>query len=131
MGVSKNKGTPKSSIFSVNYKPSILGYHYFWKHPHPLYNGCLVKHPFPISKGLVHHPIIQLKQPFKTGCLEFQEQILHKDIEQFFGAVMSKLKLEFFECKLYNNDISSMRFLYLHLSVNMWLLHQEPKNAAH
>ena len=36
MGVSKNRGTPKSSIFNrvFHYKPSILGYHYFWKHPH-------------------------------------------------------------------------------------------------
>ena len=34
-GVSKNSGTPKSSIFNrvFHYKPSILGYHYFWKHP--------------------------------------------------------------------------------------------------
>ena len=34
LGVSKNRGTPKSSIligFSLIY-PSILGYHYFWKH---------------------------------------------------------------------------------------------------
>ena len=31
----KNRGTPKSSIFSRDFhcKPSILGYHYFWKHP--------------------------------------------------------------------------------------------------
>ena len=40
MGVSKNNGTPKSSI--INYKPSILGYPYFWKHPHP--------------KNHIHHP---------------------------------------------------------------------------
>ena len=34
MGVSKNRGkTPKSSIL-IGYKPSILGYHYFWKHPY-------------------------------------------------------------------------------------------------
>ena len=36
MGVFKNRGTPKSSIligFS-NYKPSILGYPYFRKHPY-------------------------------------------------------------------------------------------------
>ena len=37
VGVSKNNGTPKSSIligFSIiNYKPSILEYPYFWKHP--------------------------------------------------------------------------------------------------
>ena len=36
MDVSKNNGTPKSSIFSrvFHYKPSILGYPYFWKHPY-------------------------------------------------------------------------------------------------
>ena len=35
MDVSKNSGTPKSSIFNrvFHYKPSILGYHYFRKHP--------------------------------------------------------------------------------------------------
>ena len=37
MDVSENSGTPKSSIligFSIiNYKPSILGYPYCWKHP--------------------------------------------------------------------------------------------------
>ena len=40
MDVSKNSGTPKSSIligFS-HYKPSILGYPYFWKH---LYGGMM------------------------------------------------------------------------------------------
>ena len=37
MGVSKNRGTPKSSILIIRvfpYKPSILGYPYSWKHPH-------------------------------------------------------------------------------------------------
>ena len=36
MGVSKNRGTPKSSHLNrvFHYKPSILGYHYFWKHPY-------------------------------------------------------------------------------------------------
>ena len=35
LDVSENSGTPKSSIFNrvFHYKPSILGYHYFWKHP--------------------------------------------------------------------------------------------------
>ena len=36
MGVSKNRGTPKSSIligFSIIIRPSILGYTYFWKQP--------------------------------------------------------------------------------------------------
>ena len=33
--VSENSGTPKSSISNrvFHYKPSILGYPYFWKHP--------------------------------------------------------------------------------------------------
>ena len=36
MDVSKNSGTPKSSLFNkvFHYKPSIFGY-YFWKHPYP------------------------------------------------------------------------------------------------
>ena len=36
MGVSENGGTPKSSILIgfFHYKPSILGYPYFWKHPY-------------------------------------------------------------------------------------------------
>ena len=39
MGVSKNRGTPKSSILICfnrvfHYKPSILGYPHFWKHPY-------------------------------------------------------------------------------------------------
>ena len=35
LDVSENSGTPKSSIFYrvFHYKPSILGYPYFWKHP--------------------------------------------------------------------------------------------------
>ena len=34
MDVSKNRGTPKSSMFNrvFHYKPSILGYPYLWKH---------------------------------------------------------------------------------------------------
>ena len=35
MDVSENGGTPKSSYFNrvFRYKPSILGFPYFWKHP--------------------------------------------------------------------------------------------------
>ena len=35
LGVSKNRGIPKSSNSNrvFHYKPSILGYPYFWKHP--------------------------------------------------------------------------------------------------
>ena len=42
IGVSKNNGTPKSSILIVfHYKPSILGYPYFWKHPNGPKENCL------------------------------------------------------------------------------------------
>ena len=36
MDVSENSGTPKSSHFNrvFHYKPSILGFPYFWKHPY-------------------------------------------------------------------------------------------------
>ena len=36
IGVSKNRGIPKSSILIgfFHYKPFILWYHYFWKHPY-------------------------------------------------------------------------------------------------
>ena len=41
MGVSENSGTPQIIHFNrvFQYKPSILGYPYFWKHPYTLYNG--------------------------------------------------------------------------------------------
>ena len=45
LGVSKNNGIPKSSISSrvfFHYKPSILGYPYFRKHP---YVALLDRHP--------------------------------------------------------------------------------------
>ena len=47
----KNRGTPKSSILigKIPYKPSILGYHYFWKHPF----GCRIAPlPPPIRRGV-------------------------------------------------------------------------------
>ena len=39
MGVSENRGTPNSSLLMglFHYKPSILGYHYFWKHPNVVF----------------------------------------------------------------------------------------------
>ena len=53
MGVSKNRGTSKSSILigfsTINYKPSILGYPYFWKHPHGSQRQ-------PIKKSTINHP---------------------------------------------------------------------------
>ena len=46
MGVSKNRGTSKSSILNhfnrvFPFKPSILGYHYFWKHPYSDLSSCV------------------------------------------------------------------------------------------
>ena len=42
MDVSLNGGTPKSSVFNrfFLYKPSILGYRYFWKPPYTIPMGC-------------------------------------------------------------------------------------------
>ena len=41
LGVSENRGTPKSSILiGISIKPSILGYPYFWKHPLPSRDWC-------------------------------------------------------------------------------------------
>ena len=38
MDVSENSGTPKSSILiGFHYKPSIVGYPYFWKHPYSVH----------------------------------------------------------------------------------------------
>ena len=44
MGVSLNGGTPKSSHFDrvFHYKPSILGYLYFWKHPYYFIEGSML-----------------------------------------------------------------------------------------
>ena len=41
LGVSTNNGAPKSSTFNgvFHYKPSILGYPYFWKHPFGQYRA--------------------------------------------------------------------------------------------
>ena len=46
MGVSLNGGTPKSSMFNriFHYKPSILGYPYFWKHLFGKYSIIRVTH---------------------------------------------------------------------------------------
>ena len=45
MGVSKNNATPKSSHFNrvFHYKPSILEYHYSWKHPYRHYTHHITK----------------------------------------------------------------------------------------
>ena len=46
MDVSEKRGTPKSSILNrvFHCKPSILGYPYFWKHPHGVeYNQNIPK----------------------------------------------------------------------------------------
>ena len=58
MGISKNSGTPKSSILiGFPYKPSILGYHYFWKHPNG-HSG---------SKQLQWHPVVTQASQFGLG----------------------------------------------------------------
>ena len=61
MGVSKNSGTPKSSfLYRVfHYKPSILGYPYFWKHPFMTWSltSSVSLHP---PLGVQVDPLIQM-----------------------------------------------------------------------
>ena len=64
MDVSKISGTPKSSIFYrvFHYKPSILGYHHFRKHPYIVYtfdfdhpNGSIKHHGERIDCERISH----------------------------------------------------------------------------
>ena len=72
MGVSRNRGTPKSSIL-IRLRFSIItihfiyifGYPYFWKHPNgwsinltKLPWSCLVKSLFPFNEGFLIHMYI-------------------------------------------------------------------------
>ena len=62
--VSKNSGTPKSSHFNrvFHYKPSILGYPYFWKHP------CMEYLPtFTINLGHSCRSIFQSHGSYAVG----------------------------------------------------------------
>lgn len=47
MDVSENIGTPESSHFDrvFDYKPYILGYPYFWKHPNPTLHSLILRNP--------------------------------------------------------------------------------------
>ena len=51
LSVSENNGIPKSSHFNrvFHYKPSILGYPYFWKHPNAI---CWHQSPLPTAMHL-------------------------------------------------------------------------------
>ena len=65
MDVSEIHGTPKSSILIgpnrvFQYEPSILGYHYFWKHP---YAGRKNRHP-PVS--CCHQPVLFMWKLFRV-----------------------------------------------------------------
>ena len=58
MGVSENRGTPKSFFFDrdFHYKPSILGYPYFWKHPYTstsIFNDFYITHGSPPLPALL------------------------------------------------------------------------------
>ena len=56
MGVFKNNGTPQIIHFNrvFHYKPSILGYPYFWKHP---YGVQRKKSPFEGKGFQVNQPL--------------------------------------------------------------------------
>ena len=61
MGVSQNNGTPQIMQFNrvFHYKPSILGYPYFWKHPYILrYRGTTLSKSMPqlSMRSEMHQP---------------------------------------------------------------------------
>ena len=86
MGVSKNRGTPKSSHFNrvFHYKPSILGYHYFWKHPYGVFTYASTSyHGNPQPSFLVvmsYDPYFEgLKPSFFHGFLGSKGRLFNGD----------------------------------------------------
>ena len=76
VGVSKNRGTPKSSIFNrvFYYKPSILGYPYIWKH---LCICTVFIGSFTFSCSFIFHSSVHIHTNFHT----------HTDIYSHFGFI--------------------------------------------
>ena len=107
MGVSKNRGYPQ--IIHVNrvfhYKPSILGYYYFWKHPY-------IHHPdlyqsntnFDLVKQRYHH--------FSNILLSFSAS--QKNIKNTFDTnhFLSTLAQEGFPPKKAGTHCGSVRFTF-------------------
>ena len=81
MAVSENRGTPKSSILTgfFHYKPSILVYHYFWKHPHDVMFYLRITESTGVSS-------------FKAPASRFRFHVhLWKGIHTFLGGSLPKL----------------------------------------
>ena len=80
MGVSVNRGTPKSSILNhfnrgFHYKPSILGYPYFWKHP---FCTCF---SFKINIGLRVFLFLWICGLFFFDCRSSRDEVEALDID--------------------------------------------------
>ena len=77
MGVSKNNGNRKSSILIgvFHYKPSILGYPYFWKHP---YLSTGLKLETTKRHRIFGHRIFVELKPGRFG--KFQDAWRHKRV---------------------------------------------------
>ena len=79
MGVSKNSGTPKSSILIgvFHHKPSILGYPYFWKHP---YFELINNHTKTTSNSLIQLMSIPGRKvlTYTSFCLGFPWKLCGK-----------------------------------------------------
>ena len=95
LGVSKNNGTPKSSIIiglCIINKPVILGYPYFWKHPFRTWeNG----EEYPISQPSAH-PETDVPPPAK----KFDQSAAHEFQlpSAFEGTAKPKPRHLFSEC---------------------------------
>ena len=102
VGVSKNRGgSPKSSIligFSIINQPSILGYHYFWKHPSLLSPRrqevpVLRRSCFPAAVRSWAKPFKSYKRRGKN-CRQPSKN-MKKTVPQSTGRVANKLMLWF------------------------------------
>ena len=103
MGVSKNRGITKSSHFNrvFHYKPSILRYHYFWKHPYTLSNPgpffhCSIKIPWKNSPPALSpsDPISSRPRHPKPGRLLQQNLADQKNPDGFMDLLAQKNALK-------------------------------------
>ena len=95
MDVSLNGGTPKSSIKNrvFHYKPSILGYPYYWKHP---YNNLYFSELFQLAQHNAHSKIVSrnradIKKPGESS--EEEEEVLKAVPKASQSMVLPKAKI--------------------------------------
>ena len=91
MDVSENSGTPQIIHFNrvFHYKPSILGYHYFWKHP---YEVCT--HGFSTSTRIHVYKQVDGVAFLKTSLFYMFLCILSVHVVAWFYALLDNCSLD-------------------------------------